>query len=700
MRNQNIGFSGNSFTVKKVFTHIFFSVFIFLLFSCVSNLVSADADSNGEERREQAPDYSAVTSGSVWLLPDDGVYIKALQLATQVEMDVSGMLVRAKVVQRFRNVSSLWAEAVYVFPLPENAAVDHFTMRVDGRVIEGRIQERAKARKSYEAARTSGQRAGLVEQQRENIFTTRLANIAPGAEIEVEIEYQQTLMFRDGWYSLRFPLVVGQRFLSRSHESDIYPEYDTGVYTQMEETESHNNPTSIRINIDAGIPVNNIDSSSHEITVLPLPENRYEVLLRDRMVPADRDFILRWQPELTTTPEASVFNQVYDGYEYSLVTIYPPDDDLYQALNVPREVVFILDVSGSMSGASIEQAKSALLMALKRLTSVDRFNIIWFNQEAHQLFEAPENADEGKIRYAIKRVSSLDADGGTEMLPALKLAMNVRSDPLYLRQLVFLTDGNVSNERDLFRFIKTNLKSSRLFTVGIGSAPNSFFMKQAARAGRGSYTFIANVSEIAEKTDVLLRKLESPALTDIALSLNADDIEFYDDPIPDMYLGEPVTILLRAKRLPARISVTGKIGRANWQQTVSLDSEYENKGVSVAWARAKIATFSELYHAAENENLKAYFKHRIVDVAYRHHLVSRYTSLVAVDVTPVNQSGVLYSDRMKTARPHGWFSRQKKQLMTAQIYLPQTATPAPLHLVLAMLLLALALILSQLWKRQ
>lgn len=678
-----------------LFIRVLFSLFVFIVFSLLVDTVSANvAEVNNK------PDLNKTTHGSVWLLPGDGVYIKALQLETRVNMDVSGMIVRAKVKQQFRNVSSLWAEGLYVFPLPENAAVDHFRMMIDGRVIEGQIQEKMQARKTYEKAKRNGQRTGLVEQQRANIFTTKLANIAPGAEMTVEIEYQQTLTYREGHYSLRYPLVVGERYITPSKEAATDPMHDLGVYTETSTSSKDINPTSISINMDTGIPITNIVSTSHQVTISPQDENRYVVTLQENAVPADRDFLLKWQPGLSTLPKAAVFSQQHDGYDYRLITLYPQENDLYHPVNIPRDVVFILDVSGSMAGTSIEQAKSALMLALERLAPSDRFNIIWFNHEAHSVFHDSQQASEDRINYAGKFINSLNADGGTEMFSALTQAFSTQPDPEYLRQLVFLTDGNVSNERDLFSFIESHLGESRLFTVGIGSAPNSFFMKQAAKAGRGTYTFISDTREVAEKINGLLRKLETPALTDIQVSVTGDDVEYYRSPIPDMYIGEPVTILLRGKNLSKAISLKGNIGTENWQRTVSLDQEYNNKGVKTAWAREKISSLSESYHNAENEKHKTHFKNQIVNVSYQHHLVSQYTSLVAVDVTPVNQGGMLYQERLKNNLPHGWSAPKKAKTMAAQINLPQTATASTWHLMLATVFIVFGTLISVMRVRQ
>lgn len=672
---------------------LYILVFVALFF--LADTVYAKGDS-GDERLN----LNHTSRGSVWLLPSNGHYLEALQLESKVTINVSGMIARTRVRQKFRNSSSLWAEGLYVFPLPENAAVDHMKLLINGMVIEGQIQEKSQARKTYTKALKSGRRAALVEQQRPNIFTTKLANIAPGSEMTVEIEYQQTLAYRDGQYQLRFPLVVGERYITPSKEGAKDPQYDLGVYSETSATSTTINQTSITIIIDSGIALSNIESPSHPISIYPQSETRTIISLRDNRVPADRDFLLQWQPELAATPKAAVFNQKRDGYEYSLFTIYPPKAELYNRFDIPRDIIFILDVSGSMSGTSIRQAKAALKLALERLKVSDKFNIIWFNNSAHKTFYDSQQATEQRIRAATEFVDTLTAGGGTEMLPALKLALSSQPDPEYLRQVVFLTDGNVSNERDLFAYIKAHLGESRLFTVGIGSAPNSFFMKRSAKAGRGTYTFIGNTNEITSKTDLLFRKLETPALTDIRLKLAGDDVEYFHDPIPDLYVGEPVTIALRGRNLSKSIVLTGKIGTNVWQYSVKLNRGYENNGVSTAWAREKIAALSETYHATRDIEHKESLKNQIIGVSTTHHLVSQHTSLVAVDVTPVNQSGMLYQERLKNNLPYGWSGKKRGQLMVAQIHLPQTATAAPRHLLLALLFMAMASLLTLIRVRQ
>ena len=297
-------------------------------------------------------------------------------------------------------------------------------------------------------------------------------------------------------------------------------------------------------------------------------------------------------------------------------------------------------------------------------------------------------ASNDNINEARRFISSLRADGGTVMLPALQLALESEADPAFLRQTIFITDGNVSNERDLFAYIKSHLADNRLFTVGIGSAPNNFFMKKAAEAGRGTYTFISDIREVGKKTEALFRKLETPALTDISIKVLGDEVEYYHNPIPDLYIGEPVIVLLRGKNVFKDIVLNGRIGTSPWQFKVSLDQDSFNDGVRVAWVREKIAALTQAHYDEGQATLKEHIKMQIIEESIKHHLVSRFTSLVAVDVTPVNQGGQLHSELIKNNLPHGW---TRSGAQASKINLPQTATGVYQHLIFALLFATMGL---------
>jgi len=673
--------------------------------------------------------------GSVWLLPltapgdeapdeqdsandtetsSQHIYLNALQLGTDVDYQVIGPVARAMVKQQFTNNSEFWAEGIYVFPLPENAAVDSFKMRIGERVIEGRVKERVQAKKTYLQARSAGKKASLIEQQRPNVFTTSLANIAPGENISIEFEYQQTLTLKDGRYRLRFPMVVGPRYHPPRSNNEFGhtapPLYETSVVTETDPVSSNNNPVHIHILLDAGTALRELDSSYHEIDIMQTSETRYSISTIGEQLVADRDFELVWRPELYEKPQLSAFSEEVDGEHYSMVMVYPPAIDTLQDKVPARDVIFVLDISGSMSGASIEQAKASLITALDNLTAVDRFNIIWFNDETGSLFARTTPASEKYRRYAKLYVEQLQADGGTEMLPALQRALYKQETFSRLRQVIFLTDGNISNETELFDVIDQQLGNSRLFTIGIGSAPNSHFMQKAAQRGRGTFTYIGDIAEVQNKTTTLLEKLETPALINLQLEIDGqrinnehlisdqDRYELFPENIPDLYAGEPLTLVLKGKETPETITLHGDLNNTEWYTSVALDT-VTHDGIRIAWARNKIASLMDQHRTAQLESDKQAIQSDITHTALKHHLVSRYTSLVAVDVTPSNTEGLLYQEKMKNNLPHGWTrSTQNKDVMLAQIRLPQTATSTRLNVFFAVMLLIVALGLRQLKK--
>ena len=527
--------------------------------------------------------------GSVWLLPDNGVYIEALQMQTDVDYEVTGAIARAKVKQRFKNISALWAEGVYVFPLPETAAVDHFRILIGERIIEGQIEERVTAKKIYERAKSAGKKTSLIEQQRPNVFTTSLANIAPGEEITVEFEFQQTLDYRDEAYRLRFPMVVGPRYHPRqpSIQNLTNPAPDaSSVYTETDPLNNSDSPIRIHVLLDAGVSLYDLSSAYHRIDIKQTSETRYSIATIGENITADRDFELLWKPQLNASPQLSTFNENIDGENYTMLTLLPPDLSHLQQRVPARDVVFVLDISGSMAGTSIEQAKASLITALDGLSSIDRFNIIWFNDDTGELFPDAIAATAQYKNYAKRFIENLQADGGTEMLAALKLALSDHEQFSRFRQIIFLTDGNISNEADLFDVIDSHLGSNRLFTIGIGSAPNSYFMRRAANKGRGTFTYIGDVNQVQEKTIALLKKLETPALINIRLDLDHDEYEIFPSIIPDLYAGETATILIRGKQTPHDISIQGDYGNSEWQTRGELITATRS-GIRVAWAREK-----------------------------------------------------------------------------------------------------------------
>ncbi len=647
-----------------------------------------------------------VTQGSLLFKTGQaGRYIPAPMLKTDVKISVTGVIARTILTQEFINPSREkddWAEGIYVFPLPETAAVDHLRMKVGERTIEGQIKERAEAKKVYEQAKQEGKRASLVEQERPNIFTTSVANIAPGDRITVVIEYQETVRYDQGRFSLRFPMVVGPRYIPGtpvviedqprgngwSLDTDRVPDASRITPPVQHPNQGPINPVSLTIDLAAGFPLGRIESPYHEILTIAEPDGRQHVTLRKDRVPANRDFQLTWQPAQGQAPTATVYRQEQGDSAYALLMVTPPSSDRPIA-QLPRETIFVIDTSGSMAGISIEQAKAALLLALNRLTAQDRFNIIQFNNVTHVLFSQPQAVKTDTLKKAVHYVEQLKANGGTEILPALKMALKGAAPSTHLRQVIFLTDGQVGNEDELFGIIREQLHESRLFTIGIGSAPNSHFMRKAAEFGRGTFTHIGSTSEVKAQMDAIFQKLERPVLTDIHVEGLDGETEMFPGKVPDLYDGEPVVVALKTRTVPASVTIVGSIGSSPWTTTVGLKDRPERDGLSVYWARQKIASLMDQQHGQDASAVRQ----AVIDVALTHHLVSKYTSLVAVDVEPIRPTNkALLTHAMKTNLPEG-------QDYQAIFGLPKTATSGQLQILMGLAAFALA---SLMWgyKRQ
>ena len=537
------------------------------------------------------------------------------------------------------------------------------------------------ARTAYEQARQQGRRTSLVEQERPNVFTASVANIPPGAAITVEIEYQQAVRYDAGRFRLRFPMVVGPRY-SPGTDTDAVPDASRITPPVRHPSEGPINPVTLRVELDPGVPLAGVESPYHAIHTTALRDGRYEVALQQGSVAADRDFELAWEPVAGATPAAVLLTEAKGDEVFALLMVMPPAPAAAARERLPREAVFVLDHSGSMAGASIAQARAALKLALARLRPTDTFNVIRFNHRTDGLFPEARPATPQNLGAAERYVEALGADGGTEILPALARALDGGERPGRVRQVIFLTDGAVGNEPRLFEAIRERLGDSRLFTIGIGSAPNSHFMREAARLGRGTFTHVGSPTEVQQRMTELFRKLESPALADLRLELpGAGDPEILPHPLPDLYAGEPVVVALRARTLPTHAVLRGRSGTTAWESEVPLRDSAPGAGLAVHWARAKIGALLDQRRAGAADGD---VRDAVIEVALRHQLVSAYTSLVAVDVTPARPADApLTSHALATNLPHGWE-------YDAVLGAGQGATAAPLHLVIGLAALAIA----------
>ncbi|WP_101756899.1 marine proteobacterial sortase target protein [Oceanicoccus sp. KOV_DT_Chl] len=558
-----------------------------------------------------------------------------VNIANKTAIKVSGMVAHVAVEQRFINKQDDWLEAVYVFPLPDKAAVHRMRIKIGDRVISGHIKEKSEAKAIYQQAKAEGKKAALVKQYRPNLFKTTVANIPPGETIVVELDYIEPVDYQHGEFQLRFPLAITPRYLPVVHQADDHQQMETLMMDylgwslpQVDSFALKHTATELTVELDMGLALQRINSAYHSIQITPQKNNLYQIKLDQNSALLQQDFVLRWQTQVGQAPEAAIFKERVDGKDFVQLMLLPPPlsaSDEY----LPREVIYVIDTSGSMQGPSIIQARNSLLLAIDKLNAQDRFNIFSFNNKTSHLFTGAVAANQENLLRAKHYVNNLKADGGTEMMPALRQSLAESFGDERVRQIIFITDGAVSNEAELFKVIHQRLGDSRLFTVGIGAAPNSFFMRKAAQFGRGTFTHIGNVNEVQVSMTQLLNKLNAPVMSDIQVSWPKDSgADQYPQKIPDLYAGEPLQLSAALQQLPREITVSGKQAGKHWEKTLTLAAQANHQGISTLWAREKIQHLLDKKITGWPEQE---VRQSVLDIALSHQLMSPYTSFVAVE---------------------------------------------------------------------
>lgn len=626
-------------------------------------------------------------TGELRLATPDGQIETALNLNTDYRVRVSGMLADTRLKQTFRNTSDDWREGTYVFPLPEQASVYAMQLHIGERVIVGEIKTREQAKQTYEKARNEGKQAAHVEQQRPNLFTTRVANIPPGETVTVELRYQQAVTYRDGEFELRLPTTLTPRYMPGIPADDSerplawrqgwavptseVPDADeiSPFTVKPSDVAAGSHEAQVNLTINAGLPIDQVVSPTHAVAPVWQGE-QIQVTPKVGRITMDRDFVVRWLPKREAAPSAAVFHEHWEGEDYLLAMLVPGIDS---GQSLSRELIFVVDTSGSMAGESIRQAREALMAGLDTLKAGDRFNIIQFNSVTSALFEAARPVTTDSLRAARQYAANLAADGGTEMAPALDRALRLQrgseddSTP-QVRQVLFMTDGAVGNERALFGQIRDQLGRSRLFTVGIGTAPNMHFMREAARFGRGTYTAVGNGAEVGSQLSALLQRMAAPVLGDVAVSWPQGAAAYPEKP-GDLFQGEPLLIVTRGQRPEGELAIQGRLpDGALWQRSLPLNSAAPGQGLHRYWARQKINQITDQrIHGASETQIKA----DVTPLALKHALVTPYTSFVAVDQTPVRTNEeTMKSEAVPALLPAG--------STPGMLRYPQTATASTL----------------------
>ncbi len=618
---------------------------------------------------QTAVDFDDISSGMMLSFDaTTGEYQNLQLLQTSYDVDVFGLLATIKLKQTFVNHQDDWVtKGVYAFPMADKSAVYQLQMMIGERVIEGEIHEKKQAERIYEQAKADGLTATMVKQYRPNIFTADIANIGPQETISVAITYQLSLRYDQLFYELRLPMAIKPRYIPTAMGGEDLP-VTTGV--------SDLRQRRIKVKLDAGFELDELRSLHHNVNISQ-DFGTQQISLADEQLYDHHDFVLRWYPKMEQTPIAAYFSEQKGGYEYGLLMVLPPAA-AHEKSATPRNMTFVMDTSGSMHGQALDQAKDALLYALSELNELTYFNVIDFDSTAKALFPASRPATPENINQALDFVDGFSSDGGTNMAPALQIAMqreNIKPD--HLNQIIFMTDGSVGNEAMIFDQIAQDIGEARLFTIAIGPAPNNYFMSKAAMFGKGTYTHIAELHQVNESMSRLFAQLGQPALTDVAITWNATEVVQSPSVIPDLYLDQPLIItsktpVNKTTGAPSFV-VSGLSENKAWSEQIQLNDDDRTTGIARLWARNKVEEMTDDLMLGGDYQI---LKDDIIDLALKHHLITEFTALVAVDKNPD-------ASRMAQAKA------------AQQVPYPQGSLGWRWNLMMGMLLLAMALLMHR-----
>ncbi len=553
--------------------------------------------------------------------------------ATNVELSVSGVIADVRVVQTYQNEGSRPLNATYVFPASTRAAVYGMRMKIGDDVIVAKIKEREKAKEEFETAKKEGKSASLLEQARPNVFTMSLANLMPNETVEIELRYTELLVPTDGVYEVVYPTVVGPRYMSAKETPDG---------NKFVETPYTHKPTSafnISARIAAGVPIRELDCSTHPMLSGWQGESVAQLTLdgADKFQ-GNRDFILRYRLAGDQIASGLILYQG-DGENFFLYMAQPPKRVAPQDIP-PREYVFVVDVSGSMEGFPLDTSKKLLEDLIGGLRPTDFFNVVLFAGDSTALSERPLAANAENISRAVQLIEQQRGSGGTELLPAIQQAMHLSNKPGVSRSIVLVTDGYVSIEEGVFKYIRQNLGQANVFAFGIGSGVNRYLIEGVARAGLGEPFVVEDQAKAADVATKFREYIQTPVLTDI--QIKADGFEMYDvQPMafPDLLAQRPVVLFGKWRGSPSgTIELTGKTGRGDYATRLdvsTVQADEGNRALRYLWARTRIAELSDYgFGNVTDESVK-----EITSLGLKYNLLTRYTSFIAVREKVVNPNG-------------------------------------------------------------
>ncbi|MBI5572706.1 MAG: VWA domain-containing protein [Desulfomonile tiedjei] len=625
--------------------------------------------------------------GTLTIIEPDGKPGRGCPLEhTSVKAEVSGFVSRVSVTQTFHNPREDKIEAVYTFPLPSDAAVDDMVMRVGERVVRGEIKRREEARRIYEEARDKGHVASLLDQERPNIFTQSVANIMPGQKVEITIKYVEMLPYDDGSFKFVFPMVVGPRFIPGqpvgkqgtgwAEDTTQVPDASKITPPVTPEGTRAGHDIDLTVTVDAGVPILGMESKLHEVAIARDGKNRATIALKDKKEIPNRDFVLSYL--VADDRIRSGFLSHKEGKEGQVALILIPPKRVKPEQIAGKEMIFVIDRSGSQHGKPLQKAVETMKYVIDRMNPDDTFNVIDFGSTANMLFSEPKKNTPEYRGKALRYIESLNANGGTWMGPAVELVCKTPPPENRLRIVTFMTDGYVGNDFEIISLVQKLRGKSRWFPFGTGNSVNRFLLDQMARVGGGEVDYVLLNSSAEEVGKKFYQRIATPVLTDISLSLDGLSLEErFPEAVADLWDRKPLIFKARYTS-PGKGTVTikGFSGGKPYEQRLEVtlpDKEAANSSLGPLWARAKVDDLmGRDWMGMQRGNPKSDIKEEIVRVALEHRIMTQFTSFVAVEETVVTIGGKPTRVAVPVEMPDG-VSRERIFGDAAAVAAPQGA---------------------------
>ncbi len=603
-----------------------------------------------------------VTEGVLRIVSSEGENVCPLK-HTDVKANISGFIGITEVTQIFTNPMETPIEAEYIFPLPEKSAVFEMLMKIGDKTIRGIVKEKEEAKAIYNKAIQEGKRASLLDEERPNVFVQHVGNIMPGDEIKILIKYVEDIKYEEGIYEYVFPMTVGPRYTPKTmegKEGNINPAYP-------EEGKRAGHDISLSVEINSPINIEEINSELHEIIVEKVSDTSKKIKLAEHDSIPNRDFILKYRLGSETIEEGLISIKTKDKGGFASLIIQPPARPENYKI-IPKEMIFVVDTSGSQMGGPLEACKKAMYLCIDKMHENDTFNVICFSNVPEFLFKKSMPADEKNRELAREFMKQHNGGGGTEMMPPILAALKAKENPERLRIITIMTDGYVSNENEIINAIdKKCKKNTRVFSFGTGDSVNRYLITKMAEAGRGDSEIITvtyrnrdkeneNMQKVA---DAFFKKIDSPLMTNIELSWSGDKIsEIYPKNLPDLYSNKPLILIGTYKKGgKGSVTVTGTVAGETIKKKIDFvldkdgDSRYES--LPYLWARRKIEYYSDRDNFRGKDRDDNKIKQTIIKLGLDFGLATLYTSFVAVEDKVVNEDGKLEHKEVPSEFPSG-----------------------------------------------